>query len=79
MTSELTTEQYADANFYISNSLLHDVILLEVRAFVMKFEAAKKRKAKERTSNLESEIDKLQNSQKEEDILPRTIWKEKDQ
>ena len=68
-----------DANFDISNSLLHDVILLEVRAFVMKFEAAKKRKAKERTSNLESEIDKLQNSQKEEDILPRTIWKEKDQ
>ena len=64
MTSELTTEQYADANFYISNSLLHDVILLEVRAFVMKFEAAKQRKAKERTSKLESEIDKLQYSQK---------------
>ena len=34
----------------------------------MKYEAAKKRKEKEKTSNLESEIDKLQNSQVEEDI-----------
>ena len=68
MTSEPTNVQYADASFDISNSLLHDVILLEVRPFVMKFEAAKKRKANERTSNLESEIDKLQDSQEEEDI-----------
>ena len=65
MTSDPTGEQYADTNFDISNTLLHDVILLEVRAFVMKYEAAKKRKEKEKTSNLESEIDKLQNSQVE--------------
>ena len=68
MISELITEQYADANFDISNLLLHNVILLEVRAFVMKFEATKKRKAKERMSNLVSEIDKLQNFKEEEDI-----------
>ena len=68
MISEPTCEQYADTNFNISNSLLHDVILLEVRAFVMKYEATKKRKEKERTNNLESKIDKLQNSQAEEDI-----------
>ena len=34
----------------------------------MKYEATKKRKEKERTNNLESEIDKLQNSQAEEDL-----------
>ena len=68
MISEPTCEQYADTNFYISNSLLHDVILLEVRAFVMKYEATKKRKEKERMSNLEREIDKLQKPQAEEDI-----------
>ena len=62
MTSEPANEQYADAIFDISNSLLHDVILLEVRAFVMKFEAMKKRIAKEKMSGLKSEIDKLQNS-----------------
>ena len=44
------------------------MILLEVRAFVMKFHANKKRMEKEKTSLLESEIDKLQNSQAEEDI-----------
>ena len=68
MTPELTCEQYADTNFDISNSLLHDVILLEVRAFVMNFKAARKIKVKEKTSNLESKIDKLQKSQAEEDI-----------
>ena len=68
MTSEPTHEEYADAEFDISNTLLHDVILLEVRAFVMKYKATKKRKEKERTNNLESEIDELQNSQAEEDI-----------
>ena len=68
MISEPTCEQYADANFDISNSFIHDVILLEVRAFVMKYEASKKRKEKERMSNLESEIYMLQNSQAEEDI-----------
>ena len=65
MTSEPSNEQYADVSFDISNSLLHDVILLEVRAFVIKFEAMKKRKAMEKMSGLESEIDKLQNSQEE--------------
>ena len=64
-TYEPTNEQYASAKFDIGFSLLHDVILLEVRAFVMKYEAIKKRKSKEKI--MESEIDKLQNSVKEED------------
>ena len=42
--------------------------MLEFRAFVIKYKATKKKKEKERTNNLESEIDKLQNSQAEEDI-----------
>ena len=68
LTCEPTREQYADVKFDISNSLLHDVILLELGAFVMKYEATKKRKEKERTNYLESKIDKLQNTQAEEDI-----------
>ena len=48
MTSELTCEEYSDAEFDISNSLLHDVILLEVRSFVMRYKAIKRRKEKEK-------------------------------
>ena len=68
MNSEPTREEYAGAEYDISNTLLHDVILLEVRAFVMKYQANKRRKEKEKTDNLESEIDRLQNSQDEDDI-----------
>ena len=50
MTSEPTNEQYASAKFYIGFSLLHDVILLEVRAFVMKYEAMKKRRSKRKST-----------------------------
>ena len=67
MTSEPTNEQYADASFDIDFSLLHNVILLEVKAYVMKYEAMKKRKAKENIDNLESQIDRLQNSSDEND------------
>ena len=69
MNSEPTREEYADAEYDISNTLLHDVILLEVREFVMKYRANKRRKEKEKTDNLESEIDRLQNSQDEDDIV----------
>ena len=67
MTSELTNEQYDSTKFDIGFSLLQDVILLEVRAFIMKYKAMKRRNTKEKISNLESEIDKLQNSPNEED------------
>ena len=68
MNSEPTWEDYAEAELDISKTLLHDVILLEVMAFVMKYHANKKRMEKEKTDLLESKIDKLQNSQEEEDI-----------
>ena len=68
MNSEPTREEYAEAEFNISKTLLHDVVLMELRAYVMKYQANKRRKEKEKTSLLESEIDKLQNSQEEKDI-----------
>ena len=58
MTFEPTNEQYTSLSFDIGCSLLHDGILLEVRAFVIKYKAMKKRKAMEKINNLESEIDK---------------------
>ena len=66
-TFEPTNKQYASLSFDIGFSLLHDVILLELRAYVMKYKAMKKRKAKEKVNNLESEIHKFQNSNDEED------------
>ena len=36
-------EQYCDAKSDISNTLLHDVILMEVRSMTLRFEACKKR------------------------------------
>ena len=68
MNSETTWEEYAEAEFDISKTLLHDVILLEVRPFMRKYQANKKRMEKEKTDLLENKIDKLQNSQEEEDI-----------
>ena len=68
MTSEPTCEEYVEAEFDICKTLLHDVILLEVRVFVMKYQAGKRKKEKEETNKLESEIDRLQNSQDEEDM-----------
>ena len=55
-------------SFDIGCSLLHNVILLKVKAYIMKYKAMMKRKAKEKINNLESEIDKLQNSNDEEDM-----------
>ena len=76
-TSEPTNEQYASAKFDISFSLLHDVILLEVRSFVMKYEAMKRKKSREKIDNLQREIDKIQNSPKEEDRARVENLKEK--
>ena len=42
--SEPTQEEYAEAEFDISKTLLHDVVLMEVRSYVMKYQANKRRK-----------------------------------
>ena len=65
MTFEPTNEQYVSAKFDIVFSLLHDVILMEVRSFVMKYEAKKERKSREKIDELESEFDKELNSSRE--------------
>ena len=64
-----STEQYCDAKSYISNTLLHDVILMEVRSMTLRSEARKKRMQCERKVKLESRIDEIQNSYLEEDVL----------
>ena len=45
MTCESTSHQYASAKFDIGFSLPHDVILMEVRSFVMKYETKKRRES----------------------------------
>ena len=40
---EPTNDQYTSAEFYISYSLLHNIVLMEVRSFVMKYKAKKRR------------------------------------
>ena len=67
MTQEPANDQYTHAEFDISYSLLHDVVLMEVCLFVMKYEAKKRREAHEKKDVIESEIDRLQNSDNEND------------
>ena len=62
LMQEPTNEQYASAEYDISNSLLHDIVLMEVRSFVMKYEAMKRSESREKKDTIEGEIDKIQNS-----------------
>ena len=62
MTQELSCEQFGSAKYDISYILLHDVLLMESRSFVMKYQATKNRKNNGRKCEIESEIDKIQNS-----------------
>ena len=54
MNRELTREDFADdsVRFEISKTLLHDVILMEVRSYTMKYQAGEKRKEKKRPRRL---------------------------
>ena len=73
---ELTAKQYAEAESDISYTLLHDVILLEARSFAMKYQAGKEREEIKKKEEIESEIDRLQNSDKENDIERVNVLKE---
>ena len=66
---EPTNEQYCEANADISNTLLHDVILMEVRSMTLNYEAGKKRENCEQMARIEKRIDEIQNSNREEDNL----------
>ena len=48
--------------------MLHDVILMEARSYIMKYEAIKRRKKNEEKDRLEGKIDKIQNTAKAEEI-----------
>ena len=47
---------------------MHDVVLMEVRSYTMKYQADEKRKEKEKMEKIGSEIDSIQNSMDEKDI-----------
>ena len=69
MTQDLSCEQFGSAKYDISYILLHDVLLMEARSFVMKYEAAKNRKSNCRKLEIEDEIDRIQNSQVDKDTV----------
>ena len=66
---EPTNEQYCDAKPDISYTLLHDVILMEVRSMTFKYEASKKREKGKQRTRIEKRIDEIHNSNREEDNL----------
>ena len=68
MTHELSCETFGSAKYDISYILLHDVLLMEARSFVMKYEAARNRRINGRKREIESEIDKIQNSLEDKDV-----------
>ena len=78
MNRELIREDFADADikFDISKTLLHDVVLMEVRSFTMKYQAGEKRKEKEKIVKIWNEIDSIQNSTNEKDVERVNILKE---
>ena len=68
MTQDLSCEQFGSVKYDISYILLHDVLLMEARSFVMKHEAARNRKSNGRKLEIEGEIDKIENSQVAKDM-----------
>ena len=53
LIQEPTNEQFTNAVFDISYSLLHDVVLMGVCSFIMKYEAKKRRKLYEKNGTRE--------------------------
>ena len=78
MNQELTREDFADADVRldISKTLLHDMVLMEVRSYTMKYQAGDKKNEKEEVEKIGSEIDSIQNSIDEKDIERVNMLKE---
>ena len=68
LSTDPSNEQYCNAPFDINYSLLHNVVLMEVRSYTTNYEAIKRRKKSEEKDRLENEIDKIQNTAKDEEI-----------
>ena len=63
-----TAEQYTMVDFDINYSLPYDVIVMEVRAYTMKFVAEKKREEQKTKKDKEDKINKVQNSNDKDDM-----------
>ena len=56
------SETCARAEFEIGNTLLHDVIMMEARAYTMKYTANKRKEEESIKRSLQAKIDKIQDS-----------------
>ena len=63
----------------ISYILLHDVLLMNVRAYAMKYQAKLKREALERSEKINEAIEALVDSDDPDDILKVNLLKEEAQ
>ena len=68
VSPELPDQVLASRSLLISHTLLHDVILLEVRAYSLKYSANMKRKMLKRTEELNDLIEQKMNSDVMEDM-----------
>ena len=65
---ELGDQESASRPLLISHTLLHDVLLLEVRTYTLKYAANVKRKMLKKTEDLNNLIEQKANSSEPEDI-----------
>ena len=65
---ELPDQEPASRPLLISHTLLHDVLLLEVRAYSLKYAANLKRKMLKKTEQLNDLIEQKANSSEQEEI-----------
>ena len=62
-----TAEQCSNATFNINSTLLHDVILMEARAFALKFTARKRKEENLMKDILKHKIEKIQDTVDQDD------------
>ena len=67
-TKDPKDDNFAQSSWDISNTLLHDTILLEACSYSMKYKAYKAREREMTIRNLRQQIDEVQDSKAEDDI-----------
>ena len=72
---DLKDENYAQANFEISPLLLHNVILMDVRSYTLKYRACKHRQYDSLINGLKTQIEELQESDEDNDIKKLILLK----
>ena len=63
-----TAEQYSNFTFNINNTLLHDVIIMEARAFALKFTERKRKEDNLMKDILKHKIEKIQDTVDQDDV-----------